>query len=664
MRRKIFLALVLVAMLVCALAISVSATTPNNEGETFKAADGTVLALYDTDGKALAWFYDSSKSEYVPYRVGIDFTMALNSNRELLPTTKISDTDGDDSTSFPYAVSNMILMNGRDYKEFTYISGTWSSMPIQAIYVNNTFRWINKTSFNGNNSLRVFDIPKDHTGTLHIGPAFVKANALESFYIPKEAYFEGTSTFEYSTALKSVEFHDEWTGALKGYEFNGCPALETVILPSNIEVIAQCTFYGCKALTEFTVPASVKTLGYRCFRESGLVTITFSNSGNLTKLDGAVFENCKSLSELHIPEGVTYLGTALCLNASSMTKLTLPSTLTTLDGSNHFWGTGLTEVNGLENTKLTVISHSMFRGLTNWKPDVIKLPNTVAKIDTYGFADVGVKKIILGENTVTINNEALTGCKSLVEIVLPAGLTTINFNNSTARLIFVTSTDTTYLDTIKSKSGANGVVSYADYIANPSNYESGKYVISGYNVCDAFYNGEHRGESTIVIDDVLGYFGEIGKGIACDKCKETKVTSTINPIFTWKGYSAPTYGDGYSVVQGFYVDQDAIAEYMVYAPDFNYGILATVNKGDSAITPKIGDENVLTGNFSKTENDYLDIKVTGIPATDGDTKIVFCVYVTVGEDMYYLDNEQTSKSVLGISYNSVVALNNKGEVTE
>ena len=100
------------------------------------------------------------------------------------------------------------------------------------------------------------------------------------------------------------------------------------------------------------------------------------------------------------------------------------------------------------------------------------------------------------------------------------------------------------------------------------------------------------------------------------------------------------------------------------SPDFNYGILATVNKGDSAITPKIGDENVLTGNFSKTENDYLDIKVTGIPATEGDTKIVFCVYVTVGEDMYYLDNEQTSKSVLGISYNSVVALNNKGEVTE
>jgi hypothetical protein len=151
-----------------------------------------------------------------------------------------------------------------------------------------------------------------------------------------------------------------------------------------------------------------------------------------------------------------------------------------------------------------------------------------------------------------------------------------------------------------------------------------------------------------------GYFDTICIDEACTVCNTVTIDKDIAPIFTWKGYSASTFGEGYSVVQGFYVNQASIEEYIVYAPDFNYGILATVNKTGEAITPKVGDDNVLTGNFVKGANDYIDIKLTGIPVGHEETFVVFCVYVTVGEKLYYLDNEKTTENIVGVSYNSIL----------
>lgn len=504
MKKKLLLTLLVVMALTCLFAISVSALTPNNEGETFVSSDGTTLALYDTEGNALAWFYDSAKSEYVPYRVGIDFTMALGSDRELLPTTVISDTDGDDSTTFPFTVANMILLNGRDYSAFTYISGTWASMPLEAIYVNNTFRWINKTSFNNNNTLKVFNIPKDHTGSLHIGPAFVRANALESFYIPKGATFESTSTFEYSTGLKSVEFHKEWEGALKGYEFNGCTALKSVILAGTITSIPANTFSGCSSLTDVEIPSGVTTIGSQAFYNcSSLESINLPSG--LTKLDGvyynagafancsslksitipssvtvmqgktfqnctaletvtfeprngvditfgnATFEKCTSLKELIIPEGITTLTECFASECTGLQKIVLPTTLTTLTGTKHFYhagnssATGSIEILGIENTQITAFSTDCFRQNRNWKLDELRLPNTCTTINDYAFADASIGTFYVGANVTTIGNGALGYNSALKVMYLPSTVTSINayafYNNNGSALYIIVGVD-------------------------------------------------------------------------------------------------------------------------------------------------------------------------------------------------------------------------------
>ena len=60
--KKIFLLLTLTAMLVCLFAISVSAATPNTEGESVTLDDGTVCPIWDTDGDALIWYKSTANT--------------------------------------------------------------------------------------------------------------------------------------------------------------------------------------------------------------------------------------------------------------------------------------------------------------------------------------------------------------------------------------------------------------------------------------------------------------------------------------------------------------------------------------------------------------------------------------------------------------------------
>lgn len=55
------------------------------------------------------------------------------------------------------------------------------------------------------------------------------------------------------------------------------------------------------------------------------------------------------------------------------------------------------------------------------------------------------------------------------------------------------------------------------------------------------------------------------------------------------------------------------------------------------------------GSLSKTPNSYIDIIVSGITQANAYTYVVFCLYVTDGTNMYYLDNETTSTTVTGLN---------------
>ena len=279
------------------------------------------------------------------------------------------------------------------------------------------------------------------------------------------------------------------------------------------------------------------------------------------------------------------------------------------------------------------------------------------------------------------------GCSALEEIIVPAdtifsptsGGTTVNTNAfagcSSLKRIYFMGNQAALQDVIDGTvSGGNSDflnltrISYAEYSAL-ADKSGGKYIIFDCSPCLAYNGDVHTptDDKTVLGDDM---FSEMKVVCSCgvSGCSATVDYSTISPLFVDMGYSASTYGDGYSVAQGFFIKREAISQYMQYK-DVEFGVVATVNESGSAIAPVLGASGVFDTKLDITKNDYIDIIITGIPdntadVEDGDAtvmnsekKIVFCLYVTDGVSVWFLDNGITSTSVEGISYQTIIDKN-------
>ena len=680
MKKKIFLALALSIMLVCLFAICVCADDAATEDpyavyydDVYVALDGTSLPLYEKEGDAyyaLAWFYDSEADEYESFRMESEvvFWYAPNANKpdEVTPIPANADFR---ETAFPvftdetktYTMANLVLVNLHQSK-INKFSGTWQGLPIEAIYCNNDFSYINGGTFN-NTEIVVFDIPKTHNRTSGtICAAFANTN-LKEIYIPKYVCLLG-SAFSGLKTLEKVEFaaeyapvgHISWqTTQDKTSWFKDCTSLKTVILPTTSSTqtyIGTNTFANCSSLEEIVIPPV------------------------FTSINQAAFEKCTALKSIVIPEGVTTLGNCAFKGCSNLASVTFPSTLTTISGDEHFWNTNLSTVIGLEKTQITRISKYMFKGLKNWKPETLILPNTVESIGENGLADIGMKNLVLGAGLKTMAGGAITGCSSLVSIYVPAGLDTLYLSNSSAKYVFVVSSNEDVAGAFKTDAGfTTNLVKYSDYEENEAAYANDKYIIYECNVCEAFYNSKHKtapiegnpclGECSVCKEQAIredaahvyawifndgnnvSLLAQITAKHTCQYCQTVVDSTDIPAIFENYGSSSSMTGVG--VHQKTKVNEKALERYAKLTGNenvYNYGIFAgvavdrdgTVYDGDlvavngtavSATNP----EKSVVASFANTDYTILTIKITGVAAND---QIYFGTFATVGNNVTYV----------------------------
>ena len=191
-----------------------------------------------------------------------------------------------------------------------------------------------------------------------------------------------------------------------------------------------------------------------------------------------------------------------------------------------------------------------------------------------------------------------------------------------------------------------------DYEAHKPTANASLVMVYDNSACDAFYGGHSfTGTDNVVVDS---YFDEIRIGDSCQNCGDVIVKSTIDALFVSKGISAKTFGSDIGLVQGYEVNRAAIEAYRAYVPDFDFGILAYANVEGGAAQPKPGDDKVVDIVFDNEANGYIEVKVTGIPADFYGTPVVFCIYATEGDKFYYLDNGNTTETIVGSSYNEYV----------
>ncbi|MCH5152727.1 MAG: leucine-rich repeat protein [Clostridiales bacterium] len=131
--------------------------------------------------------------------------------------------------------------------------------------------------------------------------------------------------------------------------FANCDKLRTVRLPDTLELICFDAFVNCKSLTDVTIPNSVKYIQRGAFANcTSLTEISFND--NLDELGAiqlkdwdfvfpswrrfnresalGVFENCESLTKIHLPSELTVVDENLCAGCTNLQEIEIPNAVT------------------------------------------------------------------------------------------------------------------------------------------------------------------------------------------------------------------------------------------------------------------------------------------------------------------------------------------------
>ena len=478
---------------------------------------------------------------------------------------------------------------------------------------------------------RAFDNCYALTGTVN----FNKVEETGSCAFRYAAKNEGTSL---TLKIPAMEKLDDET-------FLGCTNLDIDFDgQSSLTYIGQKAFQNCASLTNVVIAQGFTLIDDYAFQNcKALATCTFlGNAAKDAVIDQAAFENCWVLRNVYIPEGVTTLGNC-AYKGAGVQNLSLPTTLTTLNGNSHFHGSALETVTGLENTKITTIPYSMFRSQSKWAPVAVYLPNTVSSIGQYGMADCGAQKFYLGAGMQSIGVEAFVNCPNVKEFYIPSTVTSISgsafSNNKTGNILFFVTADkdASVLGTLKSNVGiTNDYVSIDTYETSMGSYSSGKYIVYGCNLCDTFYGGTHGESISEKRFEAQAYFTPYKSYSGCQRCKEIVETTLADALFTYKGFST----DGNSIVYDIKINKDAISTYAnETGKAIKYGIVASQIYNDGNLLDNKGNvvnDCVVAAEFSDKDYSFLRIKILNVAENLKTTPIHCCAYIIEENTVKYL----------------------------
>lgn len=338
-------------------------------------------------------------------------------------------------------------LNGSSNTYFGYIFGA-SSYTNNDSYVPSSLKEVTITSgigiggyaFYNCNNIENITIPNS---VMSIGRfAFSKCSNLISITIPDSVRNIESSAFEGCTILRSITLpfvgakskqtsntHFGYIFGAKDYKNNRFyvpKSLREVIITGG-ECIDEYAFYECNTLTNIAIPESVTSIGYAAFRFcENLISISVSeNNKFFTSIDGDLYSKdktefilyCsgKSDKSVTILNSVTSISECAFYKCKNLESLTLP-----------FVGEKL---NGTSNTHFGYIfGASSYTNNDSYLPLSLKEVIITNAISIEKFAFYGCRNlinIVIPDGVTNIGSSAFEGCSSLVSIKLPYGIESI-----------------------------------------------------------------------------------------------------------------------------------------------------------------------------------------------------------------------------------------------
>jgi hypothetical protein len=282
------------------------------------------------------------------------------------------------------------------------------------------------TSSNAPNNIKSIIIPNNATSIGVSAFAYVKSTNIT---IPNSVTTIGSDAFEYCTALTTLTLPNNLT-SIGDYAFYMCYALQSISIPASVNIIGNLAFYGCDRLTTFTVSPSnpsyfsVNGVLYNKNQSiliqypSNKIGTTYIVPSSVLSIAPCAFRHCASLTNVSLPNSLTYLGNRSFEYCSGLTSIDIPASVNSI-GDFSFYSC----------TRLSTVT----------------VPNLVTSIgrDMFGYCS-GLKSINLGNSVNTIGVYALENCPSLNTITIlsetPPTLDITSFSGTkTIRNVYVPS---------------------------------------------------------------------------------------------------------------------------------------------------------------------------------------------------------------------------------
>ena len=163
--------------------------------------------------------------------------------------------------------------------------------------------------------------------------AFAYCHTLDSIAIPEKVTELAANLFADCEALRRVTLHDGVT-VIGNSAFNCCFCLDSLDIPNTVESIEDWAFVQCKSLSYISIPTNLKRVGKGNFSEcyalqsvlipnlSSWCMIEFADmNANPLCQSGKLMINDKEITDLVIPDDVTYISSyafAPCRNITSL----------------------------------------------------------------------------------------------------------------------------------------------------------------------------------------------------------------------------------------------------------------------------------------------------------------------------------------------------------
>lgn len=540
------------------------------------------------------------------------FAVVVGAQSQGYSTFDVKLTDGTSKTAYTAGVDHWegrILLNSKLYAEApldtdgAYEEIEWTNVEeldfsnsMLYVYDSNKKDWDERAygSNQGNTALCIIpnginkatqltSLKKVTTGkavTLREG-AFNGAPALETLVISSNLKYIQNNVFYNCTALEEIIFEENSSIETISDSFLGCTALKEVHFPASIKSLKN-TFNGCTSLKTVTFSNDITECTIDSSTFSGCKALTYVDLGGVTKLGSSAFQNCTSLTEVYIPANITYIGADCWRGCSSVTKITFdPNCPVTHIYAHTFDGTSITE---------------------------ITLPNTVTSIGQNAFASSTLKTINLGASFNNFNasnaGQAPLSGRNIEYLYLSDTFTEAQLRNNIFnwtdtnnandlkvicyKLVVFYSGDKAMAEAIinKAKTGGENGAMLNGFFASMTlltveEYEKAvedgtlvlgtsgtpaRYMVYGYNKCKAFYDGEHTlsDDAEYKFEDEK-YVSSYVSVCACTRgCGEDAVTEIAGPLFINKGYSVYEENGSGNIAFGIYINEKNIADYEAF----------------------------------------------------------------------------------------------------